>query len=242
MVLLSGGLDSATALALAREQGFRPHAITFDYGQRHRVELERAGAIADSLGVESHTVFPIDLRVFGGSALTADIDVPKPGEGAASHIGGSIPLTYVPARNLVFLSIAVALAEVRGSLDVFIGVNAVDYSGYPDCRPEFIDAYAKAAGLATRIGVESESDRPLKIHTPLAGLSKADIVRLAVRLGVPMELTVSCYDPTLACGPCNECEACVLRSRGFEQAGITDPAVQTWAQDKGRHDGAHQTG
>lgn len=237
VVLLSGGLDSATALAFAREQGFTPHAITFDYGQRHRIELERAIAIADAIAVESHTVFPLDLRMFGGSALTADIDVPKPGERSGAEFGDSIPITYVPARNLMFLSVAVALAEVRGALDVFIGVNAVDYSGYPDCRPEFIDAYAKAAGLATRIGVESGRDRPLTIHTPLAGMSKAEIVKLAGRLGVPVELTVSCYDPTPAGEPCNECEACVLRARGFKQAGVRDPA-----QDKRRPGGAHQTG
>lgn len=222
IVLLSGGLDSATVLALALREGYEVHAITFDYHQRHRVEIERSRALVSRSQIASHTLFPIDLRRFGGSALTDDIEVPK--NTRAEEIGAQIPVTYVPARNLVFLSIAVALAEVRGSTDIFIGVNAVDYSGYPDCRPEFIDAFSKAAGLATRIGVQQTADQRIQIHTPLSGLSKAEIVKLGTQLDVPYELTVSCYDPSDTGEACNRCEACVLRAAGFAQAGLADPA------------------
>lgn len=235
VVLLSGGLDSATVLAVALRDGYEVHAITFDYHQRHRIEIERSRAIVGRLPVASHTVFPIDLRRFGGSALTDDIDVPK--SPPAKDIGEQIPVTYVPARNLVFLSIAVALAEVRSSTDIFIGVNAVDYSGYPDCRPEFIDAFSKAAGLATRIGMQQTPGHRLKIHSPLSGLTKAGIVALGTELNVPYELTISCYDPNQSGVPCGTCEACVLRAGGFEQAGRLDPALHaSTIQSKGTHD------
>ncbi|GIU79960.1 MAG: 7-cyano-7-deazaguanine synthase [Bryobacteraceae bacterium] len=216
--LLSGGLDSATALACARRDGFQTCALTFDYGQRHRVELEAAARVAAQLGAAEHRVFRLDLRAFGGSALTADIDVPKdrqPARGAEE-----IPVTYVPARNTVFLSIALAWAEVLGSSDIYIGVNAVDYSGYPDCRPEFIRAFEQMADLATKAGVEGR--QKLRIHTPLISLSKADIIRLGLELGVDYSLTHSCYDPVdgLACG---HCDSCLLRKAGFAEAGVQDP-------------------
>lgn len=216
--LLSGGLDSATALACARRDGFQTCALTFDYGQRHRVELEAAARVAAQLGAAEHRVFRLDLRAFGGSALTADIDVPKdrqPARGAEE-----IPVTYVPARNTVFLSIALAWAEVLGSSDIYIGVNAVDYSGYPDCRPEFIRAFEQMADLATKAGVEGR--QKLRIHTPLISLSKADIIRLGLELGVDYSLTHSCYDPVdgLACG---HCDSCLLRRAGFAEAGVQDP-------------------
>ncbi len=216
--LLSGGLDSATALACARRDGFQTYALTFDYGQRHRVELEAAARVAAQLGAAEHRLFRLDLRAFGGSALTADIDVPKdrqPARGAEE-----IPVTYVPARNTVFLSIALAWAEVLGSSDIYIGVNAVDYSGYPDCRPEFIRAFEQMANLATKAGVEGR--QKLRIHTPLISLSKADIIRLGLELGVDYSLTHSCYDPVdgLACG---HCDSCLLRRAGFAEAGVQDP-------------------
>jgi len=214
--LLSGGLDSATALACARRDGFRTYALTFDYGQRHHVELEAAARVAQHLGAAEHRVFRIDLRAFGGSALTADIEVPKDRRIHAAEI----PVTYVPARNTVFLAIALAWAEVLGSEDIYIGVNAVDYSGYPDCRPEFIRAFGQMANLATRAGVEGR--QRLQIHTPLIELSKAQIIRLGLELGVDYSLTHSCYDPVggLACG---HCDSCLLRKAGFAEAGVQDP-------------------
>lgn len=221
VVLLSGGLDSATCLALARREGFECHALTFDYGQRHKAEIRCAGLVAGQLGAASHTVYSLDVGPFAGSSLTTGGDVPKdtaePGE-------GDIPSTYVPARNLVFLSIATAFAETLRAGDVFIGVNTVDYSGYPDCRPEFVEAFAKAATLATRRG--TQEDHPLGVRTPLLEMSKAEIVRAGVVAGVDFALTTSCYDPAdsehgpIACG---HCDACILRRRGFEAAGVADP-------------------
>jgi len=216
--LLSGGLDSATCLALARRDGFACHAITFDYGQRHRFELEAAARVAAALGVERHLLVKVGLDVFGGSALTADVPVPK--ARSLDEMSHGIPVTYVPARNTIFLSLALAWAEVLESADIFIGVNALDYSGYPDCRPEYIEAYQRMANLATRAG-EERSTR-LKIHTPLIALSKAQIVTLAHELGVPFGLTHSCYDPGPGGRPCGACDACLLRRKGFEEAGIED--------------------
>lgn len=216
--LLSGGLDSATTLACALRDGFETYALTFDYGQRHRVELDAAARVARHLGAAEHRVFRIDLRAFGGSALTADIEVPK--DRPSARIPAEIPVTYVPARNTVFLSIALAWAEVLGSCDLYIGVNAVDYSGYPDCRPEFIRAFERMANLATKAGVEGRQQ--LRIHTPLIHLSKAGIIRLGLELGVDYSLTHSCYDPVggLACG---HCDSCLLRRAGFAEAGVPDP-------------------
>jgi len=215
---LSGGLDSATCLALARRDGFACYAITFDYGQRHKFELEAAARVAAALGVERHLVVKVGLDVFGGSALTADVAVPK--ARSLDEMSHGIPVTYVPARNTIFLSLALAWAEVLESADVFIGVNALDYSGYPDCRPEYIEAYERMANLATRAGVEGLTR--LKIHTPLIALSKAQIVTLARDLGVPFGLTHSCYDPGPGGRPCGACDACLLRRKGFEEAGIED--------------------
>jgi 7-cyano-7-deazaguanine synthase len=217
--LLSGGLDSATSLACARRDGFVTYALSFDYGQRHKVELEAARRVAEALGAERHEVTRIDLRLFGGSALTADLDVPKGRDsGEMSH---GIPITYVPARNTIFLSFALAWAEVLGASDIYLGVNAVDYSGYPDCRPEYIDAFRKMANLATRAGVEGEMD--LRIHTPLISLTKAEIIRLGVSLGVDYGLTHSCYDPDSNGRACGRCDSCLLRLAGFAEAGIADP-------------------
>ena len=216
--LLSGGLDSATCLALARRDGFVCHAITFDYGQRHRFEMEAAAQVAEALGVERHLVVKVGLDVFGGSALTADVAVLK--ARSLDEMSHGIPVTYVPARNTIFLSLALAWAEVLESADVFIGVNALDYSGYPDCRPEYIEAYQRMANLATRAGVEGRTR--LEIHTPLIALSKAQIVTLARELGVPFGLTHSCYDPGHGGRPCGACDACLLRRKGFEEAGIED--------------------
>jgi 7-cyano-7-deazaguanine synthase len=216
VVLLSGGLDSATTLAIAREQGFETYALSFDYGQRHRVESDAARRVAESLGAHEHRVATIDLRVFGGSALTDDIAVPKNAIDGAS----GIPITYVPARNAIFLSYALAFAEVLGAADIFIGVNAVDYSGYPDCRPEFIAAFERLATLATKIGVEGAQ---FTIHAPLIAMSKANIVREARRLGVDLSLTHSCYDPAADGTACGQCDSCLLRLRGFEDAGVVDP-------------------
>jgi 7-cyano-7-deazaguanine synthase len=216
--LLSGGLDSATCLALARRDGFACYALSFDYGQRHKLELEAAARVAEGLGVERHMIAKIGLDAFGGSALTDDIDVPK--RRAPEEIGQGIPITYVPARNTIFLSFALAWAEVLESSDIFIGVNALDYSGYPDCRPEYIEAYEKMANLATAAGVEGRTR--LKIHTPLLQLTKAQIVKLAAELGVDFGLTMSCYDPDAGGRPCGECDACQLRRKGFEEAGIED--------------------
>jgi len=217
--LLSGGLDSSVCLALARSQGFECYALSFDYGQRHRVELESAVLVAQSLDVAQHLVVPIDLRVFGGSALTSDIAVPK-GRSAA-QMAAEIPVTYVPARNTVFLSLALAWAEVLGCSNIFIGVNALDYSGYPDCRPEYIEAFEEMANLATKAGVEGRMG--LKIHTPLIRLSKAEIVKLGAHLGLDFSLTHSCYDPDEAGRACGQCDSCVLRRKGFEEAGVKDP-------------------
>ncbi|MGZ4693952.1 MAG: 7-cyano-7-deazaguanine synthase QueC [Acidimicrobiales bacterium] len=222
-MLLSGGLDSATCLAIARADGFTPIALSFRYGQRHQVEVEASRRLAERAGVD-HVVCDIDLRTFGGSALTADIAVPKHDDVDQLDdvvAGGTIPVTYVPARNTIFLSFALALAEVRGANDIFIGVNALDYSGYPDCRPEFIAAFATMANLATRAGVEGSI--PLTIHTPLIALTKAEIIERGVALGVDYALTTSCYDPSpdgLACG---RCDSCLLRARGFRDAGVPDP-------------------
>jgi 7-cyano-7-deazaguanine synthase len=222
VVLLSGGLDSTTVLAMACEQGFTPYALSFRYGQRHGVELEAAGRAARASGAAGHVIADIDLRVFGGSALTADIGVPKH-ETAGELDAGSIPVTYVPARNTIFLSFALAYAEVVGSADIFIGVTAVDYSGYPDCRPEYIEAFTAMARLATRAGVEGT--QRLTIHTPLIAMSKADIIREGIRLGVDYAQTSSCYDPDEQGRACGRCDTCLLRLKGFSEAGLVDPAV-----------------
>ena len=220
VVLLSGGLDSTTVLAMARAQGFEAHALSFDYGQRHRHELRAAAAVAARFGVARHVVARIDLREFGGSALTDDaIDVPK--DRAADAMSHGIPVTYVPARNTVFLSFALAWAETLSAADIFIGVNALDYSGYPDCRPEYIAAYEAMANLATRAGVEGR--QRLKIHTPLIDMTKAQIIRAGIALGVDYALTSSCYDPAQDGRPCGRCDSCVLRAKGFAEAGLDDP-------------------
>jgi len=216
---LSGGLDSSTVLAIARSEGYELYALSFSYGQRHVVELEAAKRVAASIGVKQHRVAQIDLRIFGGSALTDDIDVPK--GRAVAEMGHGIPITYVPARNTIFLSFALAWAEVLGSSDVFIGVNALDYSGYPDCRPEFIEAYEKMANLATKAGVEGR--QRLKIHTPLLALTKAQIIAKGIELGVNYELTSSCYDPSSSGEPCGQCDSCLLRQKGFRENGLKDP-------------------
>jgi 7-cyano-7-deazaguanine synthase len=213
IVLLSGGLDSMVCAAMARELGFSVVALTIDYGQRHRVELESAKAIAEQLA-DRHIVLPLDLRAFGGSALTSDIDVPKDG------VGEGIPVTYVPARNTIFLSLALGLAEASGARDIFIGVNALDYSGYPDCRPEFVAEYARLANLATKAGVEGDLFR---FHAPLLDMTKADIAKQARRLGLDAALSHSCYDPLPDGRHCGACDACRLRAKGFADAGLTDP-------------------
>jgi len=216
--LLSGGLDSATCLALARRDGYECYALSFDYGQRHKIELEAAARVAAALGAKRHMVAKIGLDAFGGSALTAEIEVPK--GRSAGEMGAGIPITYVPARNTIFLSFALAWAEVLESSHIFIGVNALDYSGYPDCRPEFIEAYEHLANLATKAGVEGRTR--LKIHTPLLHLSKAGIVKLGQELALPFGLTFSCYDPQPGGAPCGQCDACLLRRKGFEEAAIED--------------------
>ncbi len=224
IVLLSGGLDSTTVLAIAKDQGYTPYALSFQYGQRHSVELEAAKRVAETQGVARHVIADIDLRVFGGSALTADIDVPKHDsldDASNSDAGSSVPITYVPARNTIFLSFALAYAETVGASDIFTGVTAVDYSGYPDCRPEYMDAYAKMANLATRAGLEGTQE--LKLHSPLIAMSKADIVREGLRLGVDYSQTSSCYDPDEQGRACGRCETCLLRLKGFAEAGTTDP-------------------
>lgn len=215
---MSGGLDSTTVLAVAKRDGFEPHALTFRYGQRHEFEIEAAKRIAVALGVP-HIIAQIDLRAFGGSALTSEIDVPK--DRKLSDMNDGIPVTYVPARNTIFLSFALAYAEVIGASDVFIGVNALDYSGYPDCRPEYIEAYEKMANLATRAGVEGT--QRMKIHTPLIALTKAQIARLGTDLGVDYSVTSTCYDPASDGAACGRCDACILRRNGFVEAGIADP-------------------
>ena len=214
VVLLSGGLDSMVCGGLAREAGFELLALTIDYNQRHRVELQAATAIASALGAERHIVLPLDLSRFGGSALTDDIDVPKGG------LGNEIPVTYVPARNTVFLSLCLAWAEAAGARDLFIGVNALDYSGYPDCRPEFVAAFERMANLATKAGVEGEG---FTVRTPLIGMTKAEIVREAARLGLDPAMSWSCYDPTPDLKHCGLCDSCRLRARGFAEAGLPDP-------------------
>jgi 7-cyano-7-deazaguanine synthase len=222
VVLLSGGLDSTTVLAIARKEGFAVHALTFEYGQRHSAEIDAARLIARSAGVARHHLVQIDLRLFGGSALTADIPVPKDRDLApSSPSAGEIPVTYVPARNTIFLSYALALAEVVGAADIFIGVNALDYSGYPDCRPEYILAFEKMANLATRAGVEGRTR--LAIRTPLISLSKAAIIKLGASLGVDYSRTTSCYDPGANGEACGRCDACQLRLKGFSEAGFDDP-------------------
>jgi 7-cyano-7-deazaguanine synthase len=228
VVLLSGGLDSSTVLAIARSQGYELYALSFSYGQRHIVELDAARRVAASIGVADHRIAAIDLRIFGGSALTADIAVPKGRDTA--EMGHGIPITYVPARNTIFLSFALAWAEVLGSSDIFIGVNALDYSGYPDCRPEFIEAFEKMANLATKAGVEGR--QALKIHTPLIVLTKAQIVQRGIELGVDYSLTSSCYDPAADGAPCGECDSCLLRQRGFRENGLEDPL--SYQRAKGR--------
>jgi 7-cyano-7-deazaguanine synthase len=220
IVLLSGGLDSATTLAIANADGYRSHALSFRYGQRHALEIEAARSVADCLGVAEHIVVDIDLRKFGGSALTADIAVPK--ARSLAEIGEGIPITYVPARNTIFLSFALAWAEVLVCSDIFIGVNALDYSGYPDCRPAYIAAFQRMANLATKAGVEGR--QRLQIHTPLIDLTKAEIIRWGMELGVDYTLTLSCYDPSPRGEACGECDACLLRSKGFRENGLLDPA------------------
>ena len=221
VVLLSGGLDSATVLAIARAEGYAVHALSFRYGQRHAVELQCATALAAAAGVSAHAVMDVDLRAFGGSALTADIDVPK--HRAEVEISTGVPITYVPARNTIFLSFALAWAEVLGSTDIFIGVNALDYSGYPDCRPEFIDAFQRMANLATRAGTEQGAG--LSIHAPLIALSKSAIIERGTALGVDYAMTSSCYDPAPEGRPCGGCDSCLLRARGFAEAGRADPLL-----------------
>ncbi len=219
VVLLSGGLDSTTVLAIAKAGGFIPHALSFRYGQRHEVELQAARAVAEQAGVTQHVIVDIDLRQFGGSALTNDIDVPK--ERSTDEMANGIPITYVPARNTIFLSYALAWAEVLGAKDIFIGVNALDYSGYPDCRPEYIAAYQQMANLATKAGVEDVQN--VAIHTPLIKLTKAEIIRTGTELGVDYGITVSCYDPDPTGAACGQCDSCLLRKKGFAEAGIADP-------------------
>lgn len=219
VVLLSGGMDSATVLAIAMSEGFIPHAMTFRYGQRHADEVAAAGHVARSFGVIDHRVIDIDLRAFGGSALTDQIAVPK--NRPLDRMPDGVPITYVPARNTIFLSFALAWAEVLRADDIFIGVNAIDYSGYPDCRPEFIRAFEHLARLATRAG--AENGRRLTVHTPLIDMSKRDIVRRGLALGVDYSLTLTCYDPVAGGVACGHCDACQLRLRGFREAGLSDP-------------------
>ncbi|QDV27196.1 7-cyano-7-deazaguanine synthase QueC [Aureliella helgolandensis] len=221
VVLLSGGLDSTTVAAIAQAEGFEVHAISFHYGQRHLFELDRARQTAQRLQLAEHIVFDVDLARFGGSALTSDLAVPK--HESADEIGTAIPITYVPARNTVFLSLALAYAETLAASDIFIGVNALDYSGYPDCRPEYIAAFETLANLATQAGVEGTMR--LKIHTPLIALTKAQIIARGLELGVDYSQTISCYDPRPNMAPCQHCDACLLRIRGFEQNGLRDPSL-----------------
>lgn len=219
VVLLSGGLDSTTTLAIARSQGFRLFALSFNYGQRHQTELASAARVADSLNAQHHLVVDVDLRAIGGSALTGDIEVPK--QRSPAEMSSGIPITYVPARNTIFLSFALAWAEVLEAEDIFIGVNALDYSGYPDCRPEYVEAFRKMANLATKAGVEGRLR--LKIHTPLIALTKAEIIKTGLELGVDYSLTHSCYDPTEEGLSCGKCDSCRLRLKGFAEAGVRDP-------------------
>ncbi|NOZ43405.1 MAG: 7-cyano-7-deazaguanine synthase QueC [Alphaproteobacteria bacterium] len=237
VLLLSGGLDSTTCVAIARSQGFDIYGLSFDYGQRHMIELQAAARVVAQMGLNGHVTAKIDLRLFGGSALTADIAVPKGrgGDGMASKaqgkvqgkdqgkVQGEIPVTYVPARNTIFLSFALAYAEVTGASDIFIGVNALDFSGYPDCRPDYIAAYQAMANLATRSGIEGGGQ--IKIHTPLIDMTKADIITLGLALGVDYSITTSCYDPAENGDACGQCDACYLRLKGFREAGHSDPVA-----------------
>jgi 7-cyano-7-deazaguanine synthase len=218
VILLSGGIDSTTTLAIAIAEGYEAYTLSFNYGQRHQIETETARRVADSLGAKAHRLAKIDLRVFGGSALTDDVDVPK--QRPESEIAHGIPITYVPARNTIFLAYALALAEVIPASDIFLGVNAIDYSGYPDCRPEFIEAFENLANLGTKAGVEG---RRFQIHTPLIKFSKAEIIRKAVEFGVDLSMTHSCYDPLPQGLACGECDSCLLRLKGFREAGLKDP-------------------
>jgi 7-cyano-7-deazaguanine synthase len=218
VVLLSGGIDSTTTLAIAIAEGYGAYALSFDYGQRHQIEVEAALRVANSLGAKEHRVAKIDVRIFGGSALTDDVDVPK--RRSEKEIGHGIPVTYVPARNTIFLAYALAWAEVISANDIFLGVNAIDYSGYPDCRPEFIQAFQTLANVGTKAGIEGAR---LKIHTPLITLSKSEIIGKASELGVDLGLTHSCYDPSPEGFACGECDSCLLRLKGFREAGIEDP-------------------
>ena len=227
VVLLSGGLDSSTVLAIAVKQGFKPYAISFRYGQRHKVELDAASRIAQSFNVEQHIIVDIDMQKIGGSALTDDINVPK--ERSEEQMGTGIPITYVPARNTIFLSYALGWAEVLGSSNIHLGVNILDYSGYPDCRPEYIKAFEVMANLATKASTEGE--KKLSIHTPLINLSKSEIIQKGIDLGVDYSLTSSCYDPSSEGEPCGGCDSCQLRNKGFAEIGIEDPLIQKY---KGR--------
>jgi 7-cyano-7-deazaguanine synthase len=220
VILLSGGLDSTTCLAIAQSEGFEVYALTANYGQRHKVEIEFARRIAGQFGVRKHSIIDVDLRQFGGSALTDDIEVPK--NRSLDEMEDEIPVTYVPARNTIFLSYALAWAEVLGSTDIFTGVNAVDYSGYPDCRPEYIAAFETMANLATKAGVEGQK---LTIHTPLINLTKADIIKLGTDLGVDYSLTLTCYEPNQSGEACGVCDSCILRAKGFHDAGAIDPTI-----------------
>lgn len=220
--LLSGGLDSTTCIAIAQAEGYEVYALSFRYGQRHSIELEKAKAFADIRKVARHIIIDMDMRSFGGSALTADIDVPK--GHSVDDIQSGIPITYVPARNTIFLSFALGWAEVLGAQDIFVGVNAMDYSGYPDCRPEFITAFETMANLATKAGVEGR--QKLTIRAPLISMTKADIVRKGIELGVDFSETTSCYDPLPSGAPCGQCDSCLLRAKGFAEAGLVDPLYQ----------------
>ena len=217
VVLLSGGIDSTTTLAIAIAEGYETYALSFDYGQRHQIETKAARRVANSLGPKEHRIAKIDLRVFGGSAMTDDVAVPK--QRSETEIAHGIPVTYVPARNTIFLAYALAWAEVIPASDIFLGVNAIDYSGYPDCRPEFIEAFENLANVGTKAGIEGRS---FQIHTPLIKLSKADIIRKGIELGIDLSLTHSCYDPTLEGLACGECDSCLLRLKGFREAGLED--------------------
>jgi 7-cyano-7-deazaguanine synthase len=230
VVLLSGGMDSATTAAIALSRGFEVHALTFRYGQRHSVELEAARRVVTQLGIRRHVVLDIDLRAFGGSALTGELELPK--DTPMEEIGQRIPATYVPARNTIFLAFALGWAEVLGASDIFIGANAMDYSGYPDCRPEYIQAFQRMAALATRAGVEE--GRRLTIHTPLIELSKREIIERGLALRVDYSLTLTCYDPTPDGAACGHCEACLLRLKGFREAGLEDPAPYQMVGEAGR--------
>jgi 7-cyano-7-deazaguanine synthase len=224
IVLLSGGLDSSTVLYQARADGFDVHALSVDYGQRHRRELEAARAVARAAGVHEHVILPLDLRPIGGSALTAEIDVPKDRDARAIDAGG-VPVTYVPARNTILLGLALGMAEARGAFDLYLGVNALDSSGYPDCRPAFVAAFEALAAVATRAGTEGGG--AFRVHAPLLAMSKRQIVEAARALGVPLALTWSCYDPDPEGRPCRRCDSCVLRAKGFAEAGVPDPALES---------------